>query len=571
MIRQPIVSVLGHVDHGKTTLLDAIRGTAYAEKEPGAITQWISASLVPTDVIKKVCGPLLEKFKIEIEIPGLLFLDSPGHEAFTSLRKRGSSIADLAILVIDINEGFQPQTDESLQFLKEFKTPFAIAATKIDRTQGWIQQKNLSFLESFEKQPEHVKEKLDGSIYKLIGELSERGFDSERFDRVTDFEKNIAIVPVSGITREGIAELLAIIAGLSQTFLKKELEIKKGIGKGSILEVKAITGLGTTLDVILYDGEIKRGDWLIIGGKEPIVTKIKALLKPPALSELRAEKTFENIDHASAAAGIKVAAPNLENVIAGSPIACVHDVKQVEEIKKELQAGIEEIEFEKVGEGIILKADNLGSLEALIGIFKGKIPIKKAETGNVLRKDVIEIDTIKDPLKKLIIAFNVNIDEIAAKEAKDKSIKILQNNIIYKLIEEYEEFIKQTEEKIRLQKLETITLPARIKILSGHTFRASKPAIVGIEVLAGTIKTGYKLKKNGKEIGEIKAIQSENKALEKAVRGDKVAISIEGPIVGRHINEGDELTTVITKDDLKVLKELKMKEEIELAEEIQNK
>jgi len=568
MIRQPIVVTIGHVDHGKTTLLDKIRKTAVQSKEVGGITQAIGATEIPIDIVKKICGDLLKKLKIEIKIPGLLFIDTPGHEAFTSIRKRGSSIADLAILVIDINEGFQPQTDESLQFLKEFKTPFLVAATKIDKIEGWIRNEGACFFESFEKQPDWVKQKFDEKFYKLVGQLSERGFESERYERVEDFKKTVSIVPCSGITGEGVPELLMMLAGLAQSFLKEELEVSKGIGRGSILELKYLTGLGATVDVILYDGEIKKGDWLIIGGKKPIVTKIKALLKPRPLKEIRVEKQFENIDYASAAAGVKIAAPDLENVVAGSPIATVHEGAQIEEIKKELQANIQEIEFEKTGEGIILKADNLGSLEALIGIFKDKVPIKKAETGNVLRKDVVEIDAVKDTLKKLIIAFNVGVDNIAAVYAKDKSIKILQNNIIYKLTEGYEEFVNETREKIKLQRLETITLPAKIKLLPGHIFHVSHPAIVGVEVLAGTIKAGFKLQKNEKEIGEIKTVQSENKTLPKAVTGDKVAISIEGPIVGRHINEGDELTTIVSEDDLKVLKELKMNEEIELAKEI---
>jgi translation initiation factor 5B len=312
MIRQPIVSVLGHVDHGKTTLLDKIRQTAVTAKEAGGITQAIGATEIPIGTIKEICGDLLEKLKIQITIPGLLFIDTPGHEAFTSLRKRGSSIADLAILVVDVKEGFQEQTDESLEFLKQFKTPFAIAATKMDKVDGWVDQKSSSFLESLSKQPTFVKEKIDNSIYRLVTQLAERGFDSERFDRVTDFKKNIAIIPCSGLTGEGIAELLMVLTGLSQQFLKQELEVTKGIGRGSILEVKELRGLGTTIDVILYDGEIKRGDWLIIGGKEPIVTRIKALLQPPVLKELRVEKQFNNIDSVSAAAGVKIAAPGLE-------------------------------------------------------------------------------------------------------------------------------------------------------------------------------------------------------------------------------------------------------------------
>jgi translation initiation factor 5B len=294
------------------------------------------------------------------------------------------------------------------------------------------------------------------------------------------------------------------------------------------------------------------------------------LLKPNPLKEIRVEKKFQNVDQVSAASGIKIAAPNLDDVIAGSPIATVHNEKDLERVKEELQTSIQEIEFEATGEGITLKADNLGSLEALVGVFKDRVAIKKAEIGKVLRKDVIEIEVVKDPLKKVIIAFNVDIDELASKEAKDKSLVIIHNNIIYKLIEEFDEFVKQQQEKIRQEKLSLITFPAKVKILSGHTFRASNPAIVGAEVLVGTIKTGFKLQKNGKEIGVIKAIQSENKTLQKAERGDKVAISIEGPIVGRHIREGDELATMINENDLKVLKELDMKEEVEIAEEILN-
>jgi translation initiation factor 5B len=568
MIRQPIVVTVGHSDHGKTTLLDKIRGTAVTSKEPGLLTQHVGASYITVDTIKKLCGDLLEKFKIKIEIPGLLFIDTPGHAAFITIRKRGSSIADLAILVIDLTEGMQEQTDESINILKHFKTPFVVAATKVDRIEGWIPQKTSSFLESFSKQPEWIRQKLDEKVYRLVGQLSERGFESERFDRVSDFKKTVAIVPCSGITGEGISELLTVLSGLAQSFLKEQLEVSKGTGKGSILEVNEVRGLGTTIDVILYDGEMKRGDWLIIGGKEPIVTKIKALLKPPPSKELRLEKQFENVEYVYAAAGIKISAPDLEKATSGSPIATVHEGGKIEEIKKELQAGIEEIEFEKTGEGIILKADTLGSLEALIGVFKDKIAIKKAEIGKVMRKDMIEIESVKDPFKKIIIAFNVDIDEIAAKEAKDKSLTILQNNIIYRLMEDYDNFVKQQQEKIKLQKLEAITLPAIIKLLPGHVFHASNPAIVGVEVLDGTIKSGYKLQKDGREIGEIKAIQSENVSMPKAKRGERVAVSIEGPIVGRHIKEGDELETIINENDLKVLEELNMREEIDLARKI---
>ena len=141
MIRQPIVTVCGHVDHGKTNILDYFRGSSLQEMEAGGITQKISFTLYPSSQIKKACS-LIEKNKINLEIPGFLFIDTPGHAAFTNLRKRGGSLADLAILVIDINEGIKPQTAEVIQILKANKTPFLIALNKIDNISSWRTNKN---------------------------------------------------------------------------------------------------------------------------------------------------------------------------------------------------------------------------------------------------------------------------------------------------------------------------------------------------------------------------------------------------------------------------------------------
>ncbi|MBI4010176.1 MAG: GTP-binding protein, partial [Candidatus Aenigmarchaeota archaeon] len=242
-----------NVDHGKTTLLDSIRGSAVATGEAGGITQSIGATNIPIDTIKKVSKQLLEKFKFKVMIPGLLFIDTPGHEAFASLRKRGGSVADLAILVVDINEGFQIQTDESLNLLKQFKVPFVVAATKIDRIPGWFPKEEMSFSDSFAKQRDDVKDELENKLYRLVAQLADRTFESERFDRIENFTKQAAIVPCSGVSGEGVAELLLMLAGLSQQFLKDKLQISD-IAKGSVLEVKDVRGLGTTIDVILYDG-----------------------------------------------------------------------------------------------------------------------------------------------------------------------------------------------------------------------------------------------------------------------------------------------------------------------------
>src|SRR3989338_9048939 len=132
MLRQPIIAILGNVDSGKTQLLDTIRNTAIVESEPGRITQSIGCSIIPIESIKKICGNMLENLKLEIKIPGFLIIDTPGHAAFTSLRKRGGNLADMAILVVDVNDGIKVQTIECIGILRQYKTPFVIALNKID-------------------------------------------------------------------------------------------------------------------------------------------------------------------------------------------------------------------------------------------------------------------------------------------------------------------------------------------------------------------------------------------------------------------------------------------------------
>ena len=571
-IRQPIISVLGHVDSGKTTLLDKIRGSAVAPGEAGGITQHIGASEIPVRNIVGLCGDLVEKMGVNIKIPGLLFIDTPGHEAFTTLRRRGGAISDLAVLIVDINEGFQPQTRESITFLKEFKTPFVVAATKIDRIAGWRPAENACFLASLNGQDERVKNELEEKIYRIVGQLGEEGFRAERYDRVEDFAKEVCIVPVSGITGEGIPDLLMILTGLAQKYLEDRLEVSGNMGKGTILEVREFRGLGTTIDVILYDGVIHRGDTLIIGGREVVVTKVKALLKPEPLKEMRVERTFRSVESVSAASGVKIAAPNLENVVAGSPVRSVTSEKDLEKAKEDVEKEVEEVEIETENEGVIIKADTLGSLEGLIKVLRDmKIPIRKAKVGNVTKSDIMESSGMK---KSVVFAFHVEILPDAIETAKKLGVKVFASNVIYKLVEDYQEW--EQKEKMRKERelLESVTHPGRIKVLPGYVFRQSKPAIFGVEVLAGVIKPGYRLRKGDKVVGEIKELQSEGENVEEAKSGEKIAVSMEGVTVGRQINEGDTLETVMGERDFEILNRLKAKlpeDERKLLEEFEGK
>jgi len=578
MIRQPIVSVLGHVDHGKTTLLDKIRGTAIAQREAGGITQHIGATEIPIEVIEKICGDLIKKLKIKITLPGLLFIDTPGHEAFTTLRKRGGALADLAILVIDITEGFRPQTIEALNILRSYKTPFVVAANKIDKISGWKPKENYPFLLSFASQQEETKAKLENLVYEIVGELYNQGFQAERFDRIEKYERQVSIVPVSALTGEGIPELLMVILGLAQRFLEKQLEISETApAKGTILEVKEERGLGTTIDVIIYDGKIKRGDLILLGSKEGVIqTKVRSLLKPKPLDEIRDPKhRFSHVSEAFAACGVKIAAPNLENALAGSPLRVIANKDEIEKVEAEIMAEIEEVKIETDKIGVVIKADTLGSLEGLIKLLENEgIPIRRADVGDVSKRDVMEAEAVreKDKSKGVILGFNVGILRDAEARARESDIPIFLGNVIYKLIEDYQEWILEEIEKKKLEEFEKLTKPGKIRILPGYVFRTSKPAIVGIEVIEGKIKPGYKLIKDGKIIGSIKGIQEKNTNLAEATKNMQVAISIEDGVVGRNIEEGDILYTFITDRELELLeKEFRDKlteEEIKLIEEI---
>jgi len=553
--RQPIVSVLGHVDHGKTSFLDFIRGTTVVSRESGAITQHIGATEVPIDIIYKVCGDLLKTKKFSL--PGLLFIDTPGHHAFTSLRSRGGSLADLAVLVVDINEGFKPQTYESINILKQYKTPFIIAANKIDRISGWQKNSDIISKIRIEKQRPHVKNIFEENIYQMIGDLSKNKLNSDLYYNIKDFRKTIGIIPTSAKTGEGIPEILMVLVGLAQRFLEDKLHIESGPGKASVLEVKEEIGLGTTIDAIVYAGSIKDNDQIVIGTKEePITRKIKALLKPKPLDEIRdPRERFDNVSEVHAACGIKISSPDLEGVIPGAPIRVVKD--DVNIIIKEIKDQ-SKIDFELDEEGIIIKADTIGSLEALIKESKEKgIKIRKAEIGNVSKRDIIESDATNDLLNKIIFAFNVKILPEAKEELSNVDIKIFNEDVIYTIMENYDEWLYKKKEEMEKERREDIVHPGMIRFIPEYIFRVSHPAVIGVRILGGRIKSDIRLmKEDGKTIGSIKSIQSENKKVDEAMQGQEVAISIEGITVGRQIKKGDILFTDIPASDAKKLREL---------------
>ena len=578
-LRQPIISVLGHVDHGKTSLLDFIRNSKLISKEAGGITQHIGATEVP----KKDITSIVKNFIPEsaIKIPGLLFIDTPGHKAFTSLRKRGGSISDIGILVVDINEGFKPQTIEAIEILKSMKTPFVIAANKIDNIVGWNSQPKKKLLENINSQQQGVNYKFEEKVYEIAGKLNEFEYEADRYDRIEDFTKQIAIVPISAKTGEGITELISTLVGLTQKYMEAKLTIdNEEISRGVILEVKDYPGLGKTMDVILYDGVIKTEDVVLALDVDGVQkSRLKSILKPNELKEIRDSSTkFKTIKEEHAASGIKLSCPDFEDIKAGMPIITLRNKAPKEEIEKytqELEQEQAEITISSGEQGVLVKADTLGSLEALSHILEEhEIPLRKALIGKINKKDIIDAgaDLKHNPKNALILNFSQKVDDEILAMAKEYNVTLISNDIIYKLIDDAKDWIEAKEIEINRSKLDSLTMPFKVKILPNCIFRASGPAVVGVEVLGGKAKTNVTLMNDyGKKVGNLKSIKDRDDSLKELEFGKQAAISVDDLVMGRHAQEDSILYSFMGEENFRNLKrnsDLLSKDEIQALKDI---
>ncbi len=528
-IRQPIVTVCGHVDHGKTSILDCLRGTCVQEGEKGGITQKISFTLYPTEQLKKAC-PLIERSGIKLDIPGFLLIDTPGHAAFTNLRKRGGSLADLAVLVIDVNEGIKPQTAEVIQILKHNKTPFVIALNKIDNVSGWRtpSDRNTPLKENIESQAQNVQNVFMERYMTIMGALDSYGFDSDLYYNINDFTKKIALVPTSARTNQGIPELIMMLCGLSQKFLADKLKLGKD-AKGVMLEVKKEKATNY-VESILYDGELKKTDEIAVASFDSenpvIISKIRILEEIQPLSA----KFFPK-DSVHASTGIRLQLVSKNEILPGMPFEIYKN--NPDDLKKKFTKEISEnIKTEK--QGIIAKADSLGSLEALLVLLRQQnIPVVKAGIGSINKTDIISAKANLEinELDSVIVGFNVSVEEDAneLKKEQGENIKVITDEVVYKLIEDLVDWRKKKVQEIEKKRLMGLTTICKLELLHQYVFRNTNPAIFGVKVLGGKIKKEtHLIDESGNKVGKIKAIQHDKSNVDEAVEGQEVAVSMSG-------------------------------------------
>ena len=564
--RQPIVAVLGHVDHGKTSLLDHIRSlgsqrqASVMDREAGGITQHIGATEVPSDLLNELCGPLLGGKSFDS--PGLLFIDTPGHHSFSTLRNRGGSLADIAILVVDLKEGLRPQTIESIRILKKTKTPFVVAGNKVDRIHGWKSERGRPMALAMRNQTNDTMGYFDQSFWNLVGGFGEHGFNLDRYDRIKDFTKEIALVPVSAKEGEGIQDLLAVVIGLAERYLAEQLTDIEGAGEGTVLEMKEERGLGKTLDVILHRGSISKGDEIVLVTSEGgVTTTVRGLFKPRGMAEMRdAGDRWNDTESASAASGLKLSAPDLDGVLAGTTLRVVRNAN---EQKNALRLASEEsrLSIDLEEEGVCIKADTVGGLEALAMELKEiNVPIRSASIGKVGRRDIRGAEASSDPLHRLILGFSTSVLSDAQNEidSSDSGLKVICSDIIYHILDERERWVEARTSELEEESREKIVYPGRILLLPDHTFRVSKPAVVGVRVLGGRIHIGQRLLKDGISVGQIKSIRSGEDSMKEAKQGDEVAVAIDGVIVGRQVEEEDVLLVDVPESHAKRLRKMSL-------------
>ncbi|KAI8562803.1 hypothetical protein RHMOL_Rhmol03G0063800 [Rhododendron molle] len=531
-LRSPICCIMGHVDTGKTKLLDCIRGTNVQEGEAGGITQQIGATYFPAVNIRERTKEL--KADAKLKVPGLLVIDTPGHESFTNLRSRGSGLCDIAILVVDIMHGLEPQTIESLNLLKMRNTEFIVALNKVDRLYGWKACRNAPIVKTMKQQSKNVQLEFNTRVSQVITQFKEQGLNTELYYKNKEMGETFSIVPTSAISGEGIPDLLLLLVQWTQK---------------------------TMVEKLTFSNEVQ----------VPIVTTIRALLTPHPMKELRVKGTYLHHKEIKAAQGIKINAQGLEHAIAGTGLYVVGPNDDLEDIKESAMEDMKSVlsKIDKSGEGVCVQASTLGSLEALLEFLKSpavKIPVSCISIGPVHKKDVMKASVMLEKKKEFatILAFDVKVTPEARELADEAGVKIFITDIIYHLFDQFKAYIDNLKGEKKKEAAEEAVFPCVLRIMPNCVFNNKDPIVLGVDVVEGIAKVGTPIcipQREFIDIGRIASMEKNKKPLDYAKKGQKVAIKIVGSnleeqqrMFGRHFEMEDELVSHISRRSIDVLK-----------------
>ncbi|CAA6666190.1 unnamed protein product [Spirodela intermedia] len=514
-LRSPICCILGHVDTGKTKLLDCIRGTNVQEGEAGGITQQIGATYFPAENIRERTKEL--KSDAKLRVPGLLVIDTPGHESFTNLRSRGSSLCDIAILVVDIMHGLEPQTIESLNLLKSRKTEFIVALNKVDRLYGWKKCTNAPIQVAMRQQSKDVQNEFKMRVNQIITQFMEQGLNTELYYKNKDMGETYNIVPTSAFSGEGVPDLLLVLVFWAQRTMAEKLTFHDEL-ECTVLEVKVIEGLGTTIDVVLVNGALHEGDQIVVCGMQSSVD-------PHPMKELRIKGSYLHHKTLKAAQGVKITAQGLEHAIAGTALYVVGPDDDLEDVKDSAMQDMKTVmsRIDKSGEGSAFRLP-------LWGLWK-----PCSSSSRPLR--------LTSPLAREL--------------ADEVGVKIFIADIIYHLFDQFKAYIDAIKEEKKKESAEDAVFPSILKIMPNCVFNKKDPIILGVDVVEGILKVGTPIcipSQDFIDIGRIASIEINHKQVDVAKKGQKVAIKSNRKMFGRHFEMDDELVSHISRKGIDILK-----------------